>query len=115
MVKRRFFQTPPDDGLSLDAGNITRCSDRLKTALLREEISQATGFAQAFMQTMQVVSAPQEAGKGDRIFIKTDTTRLSCHCGSTSINFYTVSRGEGKDHLSVECARCGDTWLTVPI
>jgi len=112
VVKSRLFHTPLDDGLRPDAGNITRCSDRLKTALLREQISWTTSFAQAFAQ---VLSVPQETGEEAKVFIKTDTAASPCHCGSTSINFYTVIGEEGKDHLCVECARCGDTWLTVPI
>ena len=112
LVKQRRLHNPARGDLVLDSPNVARCSDRLKTALLREEISQATSFAQAFVS---LLATPEQGREAEKVFIKTDTARLPCHCGSTSINFYTVSGGEGKDHLSVECARCGDTWLTVPV
>lgn len=111
-AKQRVFSGPPDNGLGLVAGNITACADRLKTNVLRQELSRVPSFAQAFMSTV-----PREAaGVGDhqKTFIKTDTSRIPCACGSVTIAFHTLANGQS-EQISVECAKCGNVWLTVPI
>ena len=113
-IKQGFLRQVWDEGLELDSDNIAKYSDQLKTLLLREEISKSPGFAQAFMNALSTPATnPGEEG-AEKVLIKTDTARIPCHCGSTTIEFYTISSGE-RDHLSVECARCRDTWLTIPI
>ena len=111
LVKQRHLPNPAGGDLVLDSPNVARCSDRLKTALLREEISQATSFAQAFVS---LLATPKQGREAEKVFIKSDTARIPCRCGATTIHFYTVSESE-QDHLSVECAKCGDVWLTVPV
>lgn len=113
-IKRRFLGQARDERLELHSDNITKYSGQLKTLLLREEISKSPGFAQAFMNALSAPATnPGEEG-AEKVLIKTDTARIPCQCGSTTIEFYTISNGE-RDHLSVQCARCGDIWLTIPI
>lgn len=113
-IKQRFLRQAWDEGLELAADNIATYSGRLKTSLLREEIAESSSFAQAFMNVVSADATNPGQERGDKVFIKTDTARVPCRCGSTAIEFYTIGNGEG-EHLGVECARCGDTWLTVPI
>ncbi len=111
-AKHRLFDKPLDKGLVLVNEGVTRCSDRLKTVVLREELSRAPSFAQAFMST--VASPTGRANGAQKSYIKTDTSRVPCTCGSVAITFYTLPGDNGED-ISVECERCGDVWLTVPV
>ena len=113
-IKRRFLRQAWDERLEVDSDNITKYSDGLKTLLLREKVSESQSFAQAFMNVVPAYATNAGEEAGEKVLIKTDTARIPCHCGSTTIEFYTISNGE-RDHLGVECARCGDTWLTIPI
>ncbi len=111
-VKHRLFGKPLDDGLALLNDAITRCSDRLKTAVLRGELSQAPSFAQAFMSAVARPAGREDGA--EKSYIKTDTARFPCSCGSIAITFYTLPGDDGAA-LSVECERCGNVWLTVPV
>ena len=111
-AKHSVFQEPLDNGLILSRDGITRCSDGLKTAVLRSELSRAPSFAQAFMSTVARTSARGDGA--EKSYIKTDTSRIPCACGSIAISFYTLLGDEG-DEISVECERCGNVWLTVPV
>lgn len=113
-IKRAFLRQAWDERLELDSDNITKYSDQLKALLLREKVSESPSFAQAFMNALSAPATNPGEEAAEKVLIKTDTARTPCHCGSTTIEFYTISNGE-RDHLSVECARCGDTWLTIPI
>ncbi len=111
VVKRSLFSNPTDKELILEQGNIDRCSGSLRTHVLRDEISRVSGFAQAFKATLAM---PNKEPEAEKIFIKTDTSKIACACGSKIITFYTIPNGK-QEHISVECDRCGEVWLTVPI
>lgn len=111
-AKDRLFQAPLDRGLIVLDDAITRCSNRLKTDVLRGELSNEPSFAQAFMSK---IAGPTTATNGVvKALIKTDTSSVQCTCGSVDIAFYTL-RSDERDELGVECARCGNVWLTVPV
>lgn len=110
-AKRGFLHTLNHNGQLLEAQNIEKCSRSLKTQVLREEISHHKGFGQAFMAALSTNGSETEA---EKVFIKNDTGRIPCACGSTSISFFTLAASE-REHLTVECSTCGDVWVTVPI
>jgi len=110
-AKRGFVKTVKQSQLSLEAQNIEKSSLHLKTQVLRKEISHHTGFGQAFLSAVSKNGSETEV---DKVFIKADTATIPCACGSSGINFFTLTSGE-KEHLSVECNRCGEVWVTVPI
>ena len=109
--KRSFLKTVTQSLLSLESQNIENCSRHLKTQVLREEITHHTGFGQAFLAA---VSKNGSETKVDKVFIKSDTATIPCACGSSSIDFFNLSDGE-REHLMVECNRCGEVWVTVPV
>ncbi len=111
VAKRSFLKTVNQSQLSLEAQNIEKCSLHLKTQVLREEISHHTGFGQAFLAAVSKNGSESDV---EKVFIKSDTATIPCACGSSSINFFTLTSGE-KEHLTVECSRCGDVWVTVPV
>ena len=111
VAKRGFLHTLNHDELLFEADNIEKCSRHLKTQVLREEMSRHTGFGQAFVAALSKNGSETEA---EKVFNKSDTARIPCACGSTSISFFTLVAGE-REHLTVECDRCGDVWVTVPI
>ena len=110
-VKHAIIQMPNNSDLKIKVENVQRCADALKTSVLRDSLSKTQSFAQAFITTLK---KPNFFSLGQKTFIKTDTSKISCLCGSQTIDFYTIENGTG-EHLSVECQRCGDVWLTVPI
>lgn len=111
VVKRELANNLIDEQFIPDESSIVRYCGYLKTHVLREELSQLGSFAQAF--TTMLAAAKRENG-GEKTFIKTDTSKMTCGCGSTAIDFYSIISGE-HEHLGVECHRCGQVWLTVPI
>jgi len=111
VTKRGFLCSLKRDELLLEAQNIEKCSSLLKTQVLREEISHHTGFGQAFAASLSKSESDTDA---EKVFTKSDTAKIPCACGSTSISFFTLSDGE-REHLTVECNRCGDVWVTMPI
>jgi len=110
-AKRSFLKAVQQSELSLEAQNIEKCSLHLKTQVLREEISHHTGFGQAFLAAVSKNGSETDV---DKVFIKTDTATIPCSCGSSSIDFFTLSDGE-QEHLMVECNGCGDVSVTVPV
>ncbi len=113
-AKRGFIQTLNHKELLLEAQNMEKCSRRLKTQVLREEISRHSGFGQAFLAALSMNGSETET---EKVFIKSDTARIPCACGSTSISFFTLAASEAgeSEHLTVECNKCSDVWVTVPI
>ncbi len=110
-VKHALNQTLKNSALKINNETVQRCADALKTSVLRDSLSNTQSFAQAFITTLK---KPNFFREGQKVFIKTDTSKSSCLCGSQTISFYTVESGT-EEYLSVECQRCGDVWLTVPI
>jgi len=110
-AKRSFLKTVRQSQLSLEAHNIEKSSLHLKTQVLREEIAHHTGFGQAFLAAVSKNGSDTDV---DKVFIKSDTATIPCICGSSSIDFFTLSDGD-LEHLMVECNRCGDVWVTVPV
>ena len=118
VTKFRFVENDSSKGLIKDTENIKRCSDGLKTHVLRQEIAKSSGFAHAFTK---VLTNPNQSqgdcgvqGNENKVFIKEDMARVPCICGSFNISFFTITYGDLK-YISVECQRCGKVWLTVPI
>lgn len=111
IAKRSFLKTVLQSELSLEVQSIEKCSLQLKTQVLREEISHHTGFGQAFLAAVSKNGSYTDV---DKIFIKTDTAAIPCSCGSRNIDFFSLSDGD-LEHLMVECNRCGDVWVTVPV
>jgi len=114
-------------GLTKNTENIKRCSDGLKTQVLRQEIAKSSSFAHAFTR---LLSSPNRADCGlrpggacapeglrnseNKALIKVDMARVACTCGSFDIGFFTITNGDQK-YMSVECQGCDKVWLTVPI
>lgn len=110
-AKRSFLQMVKQNELVVDADIIEKCSRGLKTQVLRGEISQHAGFGQAFLAVLSKNGSETDV---EKVFIKSDTATIPCACGSSSINFFTLNGGD-KEHLTVECNRCGNVWVTVPV
>ena len=111
VAKRGFLHTLNHNEMTIEAQNIDKCSHHLKTQVLREEISHQSSFGEAFIAAVSKNGSETET---EKVFTKSDTARIPCTCGSTSISFFTLTTGE-KEHLTVECNRCGAVWVTVPI
>ena len=110
-AKRNFLKAVQQGELSLEAQNIEKSSLHLKTQVLREEISHHAGFGQAFLAAVSKNGAETDV---DKVFIKSDTAAIPCCCGSSSIDFFTLSDGD-LEHLMVGCSKCGEVSVTVPI